>query len=155
MIRSIGFVDPWVLQVLAYKHRKSIDSFLDLTAEIESPEWASVKKAMTRCLLLIEPAGPRPEVIGIGIHRLAAKEAKPWTSDSSGERGSIVFHLPIVTNPLVNIYSGPMGLHLQVGQLAFVATDVPNSAINMGDSPAFHLVIEVKRPIPQPTETVQ
>lgn len=154
MIRPLGFLDPWTLSVLFYKVRKDVDGFLDLTPFLEAPEWATVKRMVAKALHMIEPQGPRPQVLGVGIHQLKPKESKPWTVDSPGEQSSIVFHLAVVTNPLCIMYAGQASLHMPSGMLAYVATEVPNSAINMGETPAYHLVIEVKRPQVQ-KETVQ
>jgi hypothetical protein len=55
-------------------------------------------------------------------------------------------HLPVVPSPGAWVYSGGDGAVLPVGQLTWVNRAVPWSAINLGDHPVIHLVVDVKLP---------
>src|SRR5712691_7616392 len=54
-------------------------------------------------------------------------------------------HLPLRTNPGAMLYRGVEGVHLPQGQLAIVSSQVPQSAINLGEWPRVHLIIDFRR----------
>lgn len=55
-------------------------------------------------------------------------------------------HLPLVTNPGAQMFSGLAALHIPVGHLIHIDNRVLHSAINVGQHPRIHMIIDVKKP---------
>lgn len=55
------------------------------------------------------------------------------------------FHVPLVTNPLALMYSGPESLHMPVGSLWLFNNQIKHSAANWGDGVRYHLIFELRR----------
>lgn len=56
-------------------------------------------------------------------------------------------HLPLRTNPGAMVYSGVEAVQILPGQLTQVNVLVPHSAINLGDAPRVHLLIDVAKAV--------
>lgn len=162
-IQAIDFIDPFNLTVLLYKERKLFDQgdadvrTIDIWARLKLREWNAAKSAVFKALgsLLQVNRGERPALAGVSIEKLMPHSACPWTTDPEFAQTSLRFHLPIVTNPKCQVMAGTFTGHLPVGQLTFVASDVLHCAVNHGDTPRYHLIIDVKKPepeIPGPSE---
>ena len=155
-ISTIAFIDTFTLHALLYKNRGLFDKGTDATRTIDiwgklkTPEWKAAKSVVVKCLesLRTYNSGERPQLAGVAIERLQPRSTTPWSLDLEYATGTHCFHLPIATNPACMVYSGFNSLHLAVGQLAFIGTDVLHCSANHGDTPRYHLVIDIKRPEP-------
>ncbi|MDE2104143.1 MAG: aspartyl/asparaginyl beta-hydroxylase domain-containing protein [Patescibacteria group bacterium] len=78
----------------------------------------------------------------IGLDLLAPGEWHEWhRPDQAWE----VLHLAIRTNPGAALIVGTESMHLQPGFLVWVSNAAPQSAINLGQWPRIHLVIDFQR----------
>jgi hypothetical protein len=109
-------------------------------------KWPELRAALERILRVGKALG------GIDLGRIELElvspgAALPWRR----EVGDYVeryerLHLALRTNPGAIVYSGNEGLHLLVGAATIVARrGVPTSAVNMGESPRIHLVVDFRR----------
>lgn len=151
--RAIAFLDTMALSVLLYRERSLFDKDgegslrnLEVWSRLKLKEWKVAKSVVARALDAIGGGGPRPDLAGVSMQKLLPQGFVPWSRNVAW--ASLRFHLPIVTNPACQMFSGPYTAHLPVGQLTFVATDILHSEINLGDTPRWHLVIDVKKPEP-------
>lgn len=52
-------------------------------------------------------------------------------------------HLPLITNPMSLMFSGAASMHMPVGMLCGINNRVLHSAINAGQTPRVHLIVDV------------
>lgn len=56
-------------------------------------------------------------------------------------------HLPLRTNPFAMTYSGVEAVQILPGQLTQVNVLAPHSAINLGETPRVHLILDVAKAV--------
>ncbi len=66
----------------------------------------------------------------------------PWTTEESE---FVRVEMALRTNPGARLFVGTESTHLLPGQLTIVATGVPRCAVNLGEWPRVHLVVEFRR----------
>lgn len=159
MIRPLAFIDTHALAALIYLKKSVFDSdqshsdghvrILDATELLKTKEWAAVKTATNRVMNALAPLnkGERPTPNKVAIEKLLPGAVVPWSI--SPDKQTMLFRLAIVTNPACMDFSGMSAMNLLVGQLAQVVTAVPCSALNLGDTPRYHLLLEVQQPAPE------
>lgn len=105
-------------------------------------EWKTAKALLSRTRAALAPffGGKTPELGEAALVRLKAGGHLEWGFADAGHS----FHLPIVPSPGAWVYSGGEAAVLPVGQLTFVNRRVLHSAINLGEHPVIHLVIDAK-----------
>lgn len=98
--------------------------------------------AMHRLLGKIERNAPSPFTMGaVHLELLQGMAATPWQMGA----GEHVAMIAVRTNPQVRMISGFEPAHCLVGQMMVMDRAQPWSAINLGESPAIHLVIGFSR----------
>lgn len=159
---SVGWFDTWDV---ATSLQPRIGLFVDgrMPIRIEGEEMGAYEvapipeiqkwPAMHRLLRKIEQFGARGVVAGAAsqtllitmgsahLEILQGMAATPWQM-GAGEHVALV---AVRTNPLVRMISGLEQAHPLVGQLVVMDRAQPWSAINLGESPAIHLVIGFAR----------
>jgi hypothetical protein len=77
---------------------------------------------------------------------LAPGGSLAWHKDEGAyAQAHMRFHLPLVTNPMAFLLAGGEQAHVPVGALTFFDTSVLHSAINLGETPRVHLIVDVRR----------
>lgn len=163
MITPIAFVDTLALSVLLYREKKLFDAIEDDRREIEvwgkvqDKNWRPLKSAVARVLNHVQAARratERPALAGIYLEKLMPSATTPWVRDMENADLLERMHLPIVTNPLAIQHCGMVSAHLPVGQLTYTNIAAPCCAINLGDTPRYHLIVDIKKPEPEVAEPV-
>jgi hypothetical protein len=110
-------------------------------------DWPNAKNLLARIQRIIQGASDiRPIIGGAYIELLPPKKVKAWSTwegDYAAKHER--FHLPLVTNPLSCLYCGAESLHIPVGHLFWVNEKTLHSAVNLGDHPRFHLVVDMRK----------
>lgn len=161
---TVGFRDTWELAVSLHARMnmfRPLDSgehILDVRwqdgPDAEAPGWKRTGQwpkwpQLTNTVTWVERIGEAllgPMERGrIFFWMLDPGARLPWVAeDSAYSRSSLRVHLPIRTNPAAMMYSGVETAHLLPGQVTRVNTLAPCSAINLGEWPVVHLVIDLR-----------
>ena len=155
MIRPISWIDTFALSVLVWRERKIFNTspqqsgLIDILPLLDDPAWKVARQIFHRCLGEINKAnnnaggGSGQVAIDAAVlERLMPHEQLPWIVNSAP---LMRFHLPIVTNPASIIYSGLDARNLLPGQFSYVDIGQLHSAVNHGDTPRYHLIIDIHR----------
>ena len=154
-IVPLGFLDTWAFATALhnkYKDRFGGDhhsmALLPLRTEAgPAPilaEWKSAKALLSRIQAAASPIfGETPDLGAAAVVRLAPGGFVEWQTLASDWSS---LHLCIVPSPGAWTYSGGEGAVLPVGQLTYVNRAVMHSAVNLGNHPAIHLVVEARKP---------
>lgn len=123
--------------------------------ELES--WASMKNLLKRAsrAIMAHPIGDAHLSGQLARVMLSRLDAAPqdggnsifWHVDDGAYHSRTArFHVPLVTNPVCLMYSGPEGgLHFPVGDLFYINNHVRHSAANFGNEGHYrvHLIFEM------------
>ena len=72
----------------------------------------------------------------------------PWRTESGAYwETHMRVHYPVRTNPAAMMYSGIEMSHLMIGTLTLTNVTVPWCAVNQGEWPRVHLVVDLRRKI--------
>ncbi len=155
-IQAIAFLDSWAFSATLfakYKDRfagshhsadfiplRSSESALPILAE-----WKTAKTLLSRLRVAAAPlvGGKTAELGQAALVRLKPGGHIEWGCD---ETDYLALHLAVVPSPGAWVYSGGESAVLPVGQLTFVNHRVLYSAVNFGDHPVIHLVVDVREP---------
>lgn len=70
----------------------------------------------------------------------------PWTKDDTAYASRFFrTHLALRSNPLTRVYCGVASMLMIVGDVNVLGQRLPTSAINLGETPRVHLVIDFRR----------
>ena len=106
-------------------------------------DWQEYDDLRDRLRRLGEPMGGI-EIGCVHLDTLRPGELRAWTEARPLSKWSVA-HLPIRTNPQSALIAGTESATLAVGLLTVVSTLVPHAAINLGETPRIHLVIEFRK----------
>lgn len=118
-------------------------------------EWRSIKALLSKVRVTAAPLfDGRSGVLGTAaLVRLAPGGFMDWTSeDSDYARDHLRLHLCLVPSPGCCVFSGGESGLLPVGMLTYVNRLVLHSAVNFGETPAIHLVVDLKKPDDEPED---
>lgn len=117
------------------------------TAAVKWPEFKTMLGGLERMGEQI--TGGKIEFGRIFLEMLDVGTLVPWRRLESEyfERFNRL-HLALRTNPGAMLYSGCEAIQLLPGQLTRVNVRVPHSAINLGNSPRIHLILDVRKADP-------
>lgn len=151
MIRPIAFIDTWAASLVLWKNRSLFEGeglvSVAINSHLKLAEWKTVKSTVARCLNAASSnLSERASLKAVAIEKLYPMAHSDWSR--STETDHFRLHLPMITNPLAEVFSGTFKGHLPVGQLTFVDDGALSSAVNGGEWPRYHLVIDVKKPEP-------
>lgn len=113
--------------------------------------WFSMKKLLRAATqaIMAEPIAKQyldGEMGRAMISRLDPGSTIFWHIDDGPYHAKHVrFHLPLVTNPGCNLYSGAESLHVPQGTLTFFNNKIRHCAANFGNAMRLHLVFEMCR----------
>ncbi len=108
-------------------------------------EWKSAKALLNR-LRLMAAAYLNAHDLELGEAALVLLKAQGMVEWSVRESDWASLQLCIVPSPSAWVYSGGECSVLPVGQLTFVNRRVLHSAVNFGNHPCIHLVVDVRKP---------
>lgn len=116
-------------------------------------KWGSMKQLLSRARkqILAHPQLGKVLDNSLPVARamltvLEAGGVIAWHKDDGAYHDKhLRFHVPLVTNPGVTMYSGNEQLHMAVGQLWWFNNRVAHSAANWGAIPRIHLIFEMRR----------
>jgi hypothetical protein len=137
-IERIGWIDPWRLSVWCYQKRKDLPMVLIGEAG-EHPDfqsWGALRLAVGKARQIAEPKGF--DLLHAAIEQLSPGEYQPWSKD---EDQGIIVHIGIVGNPACSLFAGTESVSLIPGQIVAFGTRLLRSAVNMGETPRYDLVM--------------
>lgn len=110
-------------------------------------KWVELKNMLGLLKRLAETRVGPVEFGCVWLEMLDPQTVMQWLQPQTGAyyEGFWRAHLPIRTNPAARMYSGTDAAHLLPGQLTIVNVRVPHSAINLGEWPRVHLVVDFRR----------
>lgn len=111
-------------------------------------EWNSAKAMLTRIRAGAAPffGGQTPEIGRAYIQQLRPGGRIDWHAEEGPYADAHVrLHLCLVPTPGAWLYSGVQSMCLPWGQLAVIEHRILNSAVNFGNWPRTHLVVDVRR----------
>ncbi len=106
----------------------------------ELRDWTPLRNVLAR--VRKSPAAQGHEMGGVRIERLNPGEASAWLPPASDV---IEVQAAIVTNPSCYVFAGIAALHLQIGHLTAVNRALPCCAVNWGETPRYHLILEFRK----------
>lgn len=107
-------------------------------------DWVNLSTLLNKTKTLVSA-----EPMGVAfIEEIPPRSVKPWAQEV-GEYFELYrrFQLPLAINPGCIMYAGNEFLHPQVGHLIETNPRMWNSAVNFGDHPRYHLVMDIRRSI--------
>jgi hypothetical protein len=130
------------------------ENWLDDLPVEELPDlekWETMKRLLKRAqtAIMAEPVAQQVLTGDMGramISRLDPGSTIFWHDDNGAYHDSHArFHVPLVTNPLCLMYSGPEVLHMEVGSLWYFNNRARHSAANWGQHMRLHLILEMRK----------
>lgn len=117
---------------------------------MEAKEWVALRTCLQRVRQAVRVSlnqNSEPVMGKAMIVRLKPQGTIDWHTDEGAyAQHHLRYHLPIVTNPACNFYSGIEVMHMPVGQLNYFDNHVPHSAVNFGKSARIHLIVDFRIP---------
>lgn len=110
-------------------------------------------KSLNILLGRIRKAVGTPEPFGrVMICKLLPHGVMPWHTDNGAYHDNhIRFHVPLVTNPLCQLYAQNEMVHMPVGSLWWLNNKVVHTAANWGEAPRYHLIVDFRRAVTEET----
>ena len=156
-IAPIGFLDTWAFSstlFARYKDRFVGDHHSLTMLPLRGPdgplpilaEWKSAKALLARVRAASAPftGGKTGELGEAALVHLKPGGFMEWTwEDTEYARLHHRLHLCVVPGPGCCIFSGGESGVLPVGMLTYVNRRVLHSAVNFGETPAIHLIVDV------------
>jgi hypothetical protein len=141
--RVLGFFDVWPLSASL---RLRMDWFkteavIEILKHPDLEKWSHMRNVLSR----IRRNSAGHEMTAAYIELLESGVGDAWDAPPRMPDFQKVI-LPIVTNPLAIMYSGPEQMHIAQGLLTWVNNAVLCSAVNHGATPRIHLVLEMRTP---------
>lgn len=164
MIRPISFIDTFALAATLFKMKDVFDSDAAKDGDgnsrilvmnndmLKDTAWKAIKAVTAKALNELSKInnGKRPELASIAIEKLMPQGMIPWGVET--DVSTLTFHIAVVTNPNCFNYCGTSQHQIPAGGMAQIPTTIINSAVNLGETPRYHVVLEIKNP--QDTVTV-
>lgn len=149
-IRAMTFLDTWALSLVLWKNKSLFDAgegpvrFVPLGSHLKLKEWQPLKAVIARGLNALTPPGKeRPSLASVGIEKLLPKGHTEWEQITDADFNR--FHLAIVTNPAASFYCGGAVVNMNIGILNYIDVGQLHSAVNLGDHPRYHLIVDVRK----------
>ena len=123
------------------------DDDLAFVAYKDAANWPELRATLGRISRIGEATIGGVEFGRVFLELLMPATRLPWdvlVEDRYSERFSRL-HLPLRTNPAAIVYAGTEQMHLLPGQLTIVNQRAGVSAVNLGEWPRIHLVVDFKR----------
>lgn len=107
--------------------------------------WPEMKRLLERLRQIAKPAIGEVELGLVFLEMLLPGQALPWAlTDSAYMARHQRAHLAIRTNPRAMLYAGGDHYHAFPGQLTIVNERARHSAVNFGEWPRIHLVLDFR-----------
>lgn len=154
MIRAVGWLDTWALSSTLYgRYRPKLQEVGGgLSLFVVDPrtmeEWRQLKSALARLTAAVTKAvGFRPTVERVTIARLEPRSTTSWAAEP--DSSTIRLHVALVANPNARRFVADTGeaVALGVGVVNLIDQTRLNSWVNLGDSAAVELVIDLLKPV--------
>ena len=152
MIQALSYLDTWALSLVLWKNKSLFEAgegpvrFVALGSHLKLKEWQPLKAVVARGLNALTPVGKeRPTLASIGIEKLLPKGHTEWVQDAEFAVDHNRFHLPIITNPGAFFYCGTAMVNMLPGILSYVDVGQWCSAVNNGDHPRYHLIVDIHK----------
>jgi hypothetical protein len=139
----VAFIDVFDLGASLLRKPKGDEmTLLDRVRVLEhlSRRWAALADVMDRIKDLAAPHSW--EAARVCLDVLDPGERVGWSDALSYQT---ILHVPIRTNPQAAMIAGTEICCPGVGFATIVNQQVPNCAINMGETPRIHLVVEMRK----------
>lgn len=144
--RPVAYVHTWPLAAVIWPRRDTLASLGDLR------KWEKARATLGRISRALTGADGKAPLLVRAVLDVLAPKAEPTWSVGEDDDTIVRFILPVVTNPLCNVYVGAEVQHLPVGQLTAIAHQLPCSAVNFGDHPRVHVVVDIEASPPATPE---
>ena len=150
--RQIGLFDHETPRVLAVRRprRNTEEDDEDFTWDPVAQKWTELKNFLGRTKRAAERLLGPQELGHIYLEMLDPGARLPWVGGMTGsyvERHTRLV-LALRTNPLAMMYAGTETFSPAPGWLTAVNVQVPHSAINLGEWPRVHLVLDCRKKEP-------
>lgn len=108
--------------------------------------WPEMKRLVERLRQIAKPVIGEVDLGLMFLEMLHPGQCLPWElSDSAYVTRFLRLHLAIRTNPRALLYAGGEQWCVQPGQAVITNKRVRHSAVNFGDHPRIHLVLDFKQ----------
>ena len=155
-IRRIAWLDTFAFAATVFAKRRLFDEApehptdniqrVEIHLPLDDKQWPNGRALLARITKALTTTDGPPIVVGVCLEKLMPKGRTDWARDQDFARSFLRFHLPIATNPGCAVYASPEADAIPIGVLTFVDVGTHHSAVNEGDVPRYHLIVDVARP---------
>ena len=110
-------------------------------------KWVELRNVISRIHRAGEAMIGHPLDLGrIFFELLPSGKVMPWRTEAgSYYENYLRVHVALRTNPAALMYAGTDAHHSMIGALCLVNAQAPSCAVNFGESPRVHLVIDFRK----------